>query len=349
MDIAKNVSLKDHSTMRLGGAAAYLTTVHNRNDVELALKWANDNRLPAIMIGGGSNIIWPDIGYPGLVLVNQIMGFEKFDEDSENTYLTVSGGENWDGVVARSVEAGLTGIEALSLIPGTAGATPVQNVGAYGQQISDVLVSIEVYDNQDKKYVTLPNSDCGFSYRHSRFKAADKGRFFITGLSLHLRRGNPEPPFYPSVQTYFKEHDITTHTPQALRNAVVAIRQAKLPDPAKVANNGSFFTNPIVDDGQLYELLAHYPMLNYWQLGNGQSKISAAWLVERAGFKGAHDAETGMGTWPNQALVFVNEHAKSTADLLHFKQKVIDKVRSMFDITLEQEPELIDSQPVQKE
>lgn len=343
MDIAKNVSLKDHSTMRLGGVAAYLVDVSSRGEVEEAVKWAGDNNMPAIMIGGGSNIIWPDSGYPGLVIVNRITGFEKFDEDNENTYLTIGSGENWDSVVARSVADGLTGIEALSLIPGTAGATPIQNVGAYGQQISDVLVSVEVYDNQDKKFLTIPNTDCGFSYRNSRFKSADKNRFFITGLNIHLRRGNPQPPFYPSVQGYFDENGITSYTPQALREAVIAIRSSKLPDPAKVANNGSFFTNPIIDDSQLTDLLAKYPTVHYWRLDSKKCKISAAWLVEQAGFKGVHDAETGMATWPNQALVFVNEKANSTADLLKFRQKVIDKVSSMFDISLVQEPELIGS------
>ena len=329
--------------MRLGGTAAYLVEVRSRSEVEAAVVWASDKSLPVIMIGSGSNIIWPDSGYPGLVIVSQITGFEKFEEDTENTYLTIGSGENWDSIVERAVNMGLTGIEALSLIPGTAGATPVQNVGAYGQQVSDTLVSVEAYDRQDKKFLTIPNIDCGFSYRNSRFKSSDKGRFFITSLSLHLLHANPLPPFYPSVQSYFAEHSINAYTPQTLREAVIAIRRAKLPDPAQVANNGSFFTNPIIEESQLNELLAHYPTTNYWRLDAGKCKISAAWLVEQAGFRGVHDKETGMATWPGQALVFVNEGAKTTADLLKFKQKVTDKVSSMFDIKLEQEPELINS------
>lgn len=344
MDIGKKVSLKDHSTMRLGGLAAYFVEVGSRNEAQEAVNWALDNKVPAIMIGQGSNIVWTDSGYPGLVIVNKIMGFEKFDEDTENTYLTVGSGENWDSVVARSVEAGLTGIEALSLVPGTVGATPVQNVGAYGQQISDVLVSVEAYDSQTRKFITIPNSDCAFSYRDSRFKSKDKGRFFITGLTLHLQKGNPRPPFYPSVQEYFAKNKVSAVTPAVLRQAVIAIRQAKLPDPAQVANNGSFFTNPIIDEDQLNDLLAHYPGTHYWRLGNGKVKISAAWLIEQAGFKGVHDEETGMGTWPNQALVLVNEKANSTADLIKFRQKILDKVQSMFGVTLVQEPELIGTQ-----
>ncbi len=341
MDIRKNVSLRDYSTMRLGGNAAYLTEVHKRHEVKEAADWAADKNLPLMMIGDGSNLIWPDNNYPGLVLVNRILGFEKNNKGKYNVRLTVGAGENWDSVVARSVEDGLTGIEALSLIPGTAGATPVQNVGAYGQQISEVLVNVEAYDKDIKKFVVIPNLECGFSYRSSRFKTKDKGRFFITAMTLHLEQGNPEPPFYASVQSYFAEHNITEYTPKVLRDAVIAIRQSTLPDPAHVANNGSFFTNPIINNQQFKVLLERYPTLSYWRISDGQVKISAAWLIEQAGFKGVHDQETGMATWPNQALVFVNEHAKNTADLLKFRQKVMDKVQQMFGIILEQEPELV--------
>ncbi len=329
--------------MRLGGNAAYLVNVVDRNEVNQAIKWADDHHLPAIMIGIGSNIIWSDKGYPGLVIVDKILGFEKFDEDQENVYLTISSGEDWDSVVARSVADNLTGIEALSLIPGTAGATPVQNVGAYGQQISETLVSVECYDHQTKQFMAMPNTDCNFSYRSSRFKTTDKGRFFITGMTLHLRRANPEPPFYPSVKSYFDSNKIVSYTPQVLRDAVINIRSAKMPDPKQVANNGSFFVNPLVDEGQLTDLLNKYPSITYWSQNDGKYKLSAAWLVEQAGFKDFHDPETGMATWPAQALVFVNEHAQSTANLLSFRQKVVSKVQQMFDINLQQEPEIIDT------
>ncbi|MGZ6004722.1 MAG: UDP-N-acetylmuramate dehydrogenase [Candidatus Saccharimonadales bacterium] len=339
MDISQNVDLKQYSTMRLGGKASYLADVHDRHEVSVAFDWAATNKLPVIMIGGGSNIFWSDAGFQGLVLVNKIMRFEQQDEDAENSYLTIGAGENWDSVVQRSVAAGLTGIEALSLIPGTAGATPIQNVGAYGQEIADTLVSIEAFDTASRQFITIPSSDCGFGYRTSRFKTSDRGKFFITGLTLHLTKGQLQPPFYPSLEAYLKEHAIAQITPQTIRDAVIAIRNSKLPDPAKVANNGSFFANPIVDDNQLIDLRAHYPNLQFWQLDNGKSKISAAWLVEQAGFKNAHDDQTGMATWPAQPLVLVNEHAKNTADLLAFKQKITDKIQSMFDISLQQEPE----------
>ncbi len=150
------------------------------------------------MIGGGSNIVWRDEGFPGLVLVNKIMGYEVTEKAEKTVYITAGSGEQWDSVVARTVEAGLTGIEALSLVPGSTGATPIQNVGAYGQDISQTLAKLEAYDLQARQLVTILGQDCGFGYRTSRFKATDRGRFFITSITLRLRRGRLEPPFYAS-------------------------------------------------------------------------------------------------------------------------------------------------------
>jgi UDP-N-acetylmuramate dehydrogenase len=340
MNVLQNVSLAGYSTMGLGGPAAYLVEVTNRMEVLEALSWAQAHKVPAVMIGGGSNIIWGDAGYAGLVLVDKIRGYEVYEEDQTNIYLTLGSGEPWDDVVARSVSAGLTGIEALSLIPGTTGATPIQNVGAYGQEISQTLTTIEAFDTQAGDFVTLATADCGFGYRTSRFKADDHGRFYITSVTLHLAKGNPLPPFYGAVQTYFDKHNVTEYTPAALREAVMAIRTSKLPDPAVVRNTGSFFANPIINDTQLAGLVNHFEQIPHWPVSGG-AKLSAAWLIGEAGFKDYHDTETGMATWPAQSLVLINEHAKTTADLLAFKQKIVDAVQAKFGITLQQEPELI--------
>ena len=339
MDIKQGVSLAGYSTMGLGGSAAYLVAVTSPDEVTKALAWARERQLSAVMIGDGSNIIWSDAGYSGLVLVDRIRGYETRQEDKTHILLTLGSGEPWDKVVERSVKAGLTGIEALSLVPGTAGATPIQNVGAYGQEISQILVSVEAYDTQSRNFVTLGGDECGFGYRSSRFKTTDHGRFFITALTLRLTKGSPQPPFYASVQTYFEEHGITEYTPAALRQAVVAIRTHKLPDPAVIHNTGSFFANPIVEQSKFKELSDQYSSLPHWPTKEDRVKLSAAWLIEQAGFKDYHDKDTGMATWPRQALVLINEHAKSTADLLAFKQKIVEAVSAKFGIALEQEPE----------
>ncbi len=343
----ENVPLGGYSTMRLGGPAAYLTEVSSRAELTEALAWATTHNLPVVMIGGGSNIIWADDGYYGLVIVNKILRFETFNEDEDNLYVTVGAGEPWDSVVARTVDLGFSGLEFLSLIPGSTGATPIQNVGAYGREIADVLVCVEAYDTRAGQFVTIAAADCGFGYRTSRFKTTDKGRFFITAITLHVIHQNPLPPFYPALERYLQEHagelPAGSPTPATIRQAVIAIRSQKLPDPALVANTGSFFANPVVSLSSFTRLQNNYPELAHWILDNGQVKLSAAWLIEQAGFKDFHDQETGMATWPNQPLVLVNEEATSTADLLKFRQKIIDKVQTTFKITLEQEPEILGS------
>src|SRR3989344_9053758 len=341
MFIQENVSLQAYSTMRLGGKAAFLSEVNDRGDITKLVTWSKERQLPILMIGDGSNIVWRDQGFPGLLLINRLMRFEASNPDDNTLYLTIGGGENWDSVVERMVNMGHNGIAELSLIPGTAGATPVQNVGAYGREISDTLVTLEAYDLTTDQFITMPASECNFGYRTSRFKTTDKGRFLITSITLLLTKYPPQPPFYGSVQQYFNEHGMKKPTVKDIREAVLAIRSAKLPDVAKVANNGSFFGNPIIDQEQFTQILADYPQIKYWHNGSERIKLSAAWLIEQAGFRETHDQETGMATWPGQALVLVNEHAGNTADLLKFKQKIVDTVQTKFGIELKQEPELL--------
>lgn len=339
--ILENIPLSDHSTMRLGGPARYLADITDRFEIAPAIAWAAEHKMPVIMIGNGTNIVWRDEGFPGLVLVNKIQRFEAFNIDSDNMYLTVGAGENWDSVVERTVSMGFSGLEELSLIPGTVGATPVQNVGAYGREIKDVLTTLEAYDIRQGKLVTIPASECAFAYRTSRFKTTDRGRFLISSVTFHLVRKLPQPPFYDSLRLYFADKGITSFTPRVVREAVIAIRSAKLPDPRIVANNGSFFFNPYISSDKLSQLMEVFPVLAYSVAADDRIKVSAAWLVEQAGFKDFHDTETGMATWAKQPLIIVNENARSTADLLKFKQKIVDAVRSKFGISLEQEPELL--------
>lgn len=327
--------------MGLGGQASYLVEIHERLELLEALSWAQARDLPVIMIGGGSNIIWRDSGFAGLLIINKISRFELYQEDETNAYLTVGAGEPWDSVVERAVLAGLTGIECLSLVPGSAGATPIQNVGAYGQELANVLSTVEAFDTKAKDFVLIPASDCGFGYRMSRFKTIDRGRFYITAITLHLTKGNPEPPFYGALQTYFSAYKITQYTPAVVRAAVIAIRQAKLPDPNVIHNTGSFFANPIVTEEQYEYLRANYDTIPHWSVGTGSIKLAAAWLIEEAGLKDVHDQATGMATWAKQPLVLINEHAKTTADLLVFKQRIVTAVQAKFNITLQQEPELL--------
>lgn len=339
-EIHDNVSLADHSTMRLGGHAKQLAKVRTEAEVKQLVDWAKHQNLPIIMIGEGSNIVWQDEDFDGLIIVNRIPGKKLLKEDAKSVTVEISSGEYWDEVVAWTVKRGWSGLEFLSLIPGYAGAAPVQNIGAYGGELSNVFVELEAYDTRKREFVKLKKKDCRFGYRTSRFKTTDKRRFLITSLKLKLSKSNPKPPFYEALQDYFTEHKIKHFTPLTIREAVMSIRPIKLPDPSNVANNGSFFINPIISKAEFQKLFAKFLDLKYWPHGN-KVKLSAAWLVEQAGFKDYHDKVTGMGTWPNQCLVLVNENAKSSDDLIVFKNKIVKAVHDKFGIILEQEPELL--------
>jgi UDP-N-acetylmuramate dehydrogenase len=336
----ENISLGQHSTMRLGGPARYLLDITSANQIVPALQWAENQKCKVIMIGDGSNIVWSDEGFDGMVLVNKISGFDIQDQQFQSS-ATIGAGENWDKTVERLVKAGLSGVEHLSLIPGTAGATPVQNVGAYGKEIADTLVCVQAYDSVDKKMLVIPKVDCGFSYRKSRFNGADKGRFFIASITLALNKTPPMPPFYGALQNYLSQHKITTYTPEIIRKAVIEIRSSKLPDPAKVANCGSFFANPIINTEQLEELVYKFPGIPHWEIDGGSYKVSAAWMLEKLGLKGYHEPNTGMAIWDKHSLVFVNEKAPNTASLLAFRDAIVEKVEEKFGVALKQEPELI--------
>jgi UDP-N-acetylmuramate dehydrogenase len=341
MQLLNNLHLSNYSTMGLGGIVKYLIEVKNHEELEEAIVWAKTQGLPIIVIGSGSNVVWKDEGFNGLLIVNSITGYEVFEEDETTSYITVGAGEIWDSVVERSVEAGLSGIEALSLIPGKAGATPIQNVGAYGQEISNTLTSIIAYDLEAGTLVTIPASDCNFAYRTSRFKTTDKGRFIIVSITLHLMKGEMQPPFYGALQTHLLANNVTDHSPATIRQSVIDIRSSKLPDPNKIHNSGSFFGNPIVPEYTYINLANNYENIPHWSAGENKVKLSAAWLIEQAGFKDFHDNITGMGIWPLQSLVLVNETAKSTAGLIAFRNVIIEKVKEMFNVELQQEPELL--------
>lgn len=351
MNIKENVSLQAYSTMRLGGVAKYLCEVNEHGEIPQLVEWALQKQLPLVMIGEGSNIVWRDEGFPGLVLVNKIAGYEVQKLDDETTYVVVGSGEKWDSVVGRTVDEGLAGIELLSSIPGTAGAAPVQNIGAYGSQLSETLVTVEAYDIGNNNFINLRASECNFGYRTSRFKTTGKGNFLITGITLQLHKYVAHPPYYKDIQAYIEKHAITEVSLATLREIVTKIREVKLPDPSVVANTGSFFRNPIISQYDFTELAYVHPEINQapvgwtqpprWILDDGRVKLSAGWLMDQCGFKAIHDTETGIATWDTQTLVLVNEHAESTTDLLKFKQKIVDAVQARFGITLEQEPELL--------
>ena len=336
MDIHTDIPLKNYVTMRLGGNARFMTDIHSSAEVAQIVQKAAAQNLHMYVLGGGSNTVVRDEGFDGLVLRNRIPGFEVIADTASDTTIKIGAGEDWDSVVKRTVDMNLIGIECLSAIPGTAGAAPVQNIGAYGQEVAETLVSLEAYDIQDGQHVTLTNEQCGFSYRHSIFRGESAGRYIITSITLRLYKAAPQPPFYKAVQDYLDTNNVTLYTAKALRDAVMAIRKEKLPDPKERPNNGSFFKNAIVEDWQLSDLRAQYPDVPTYDMPDGRFKVPTGWLIEQTGLKG--QLLHGMRVHDKNALVLINESATSYADLAAARDEIIGAVRDTFRIIIEQEP-----------
>lgn len=336
MDIHTNISLKNYTTMRLGGNTRFMADVFSPDEVQKLCQNAQKQNLAIFVLGGGSNTIVRDEGFDGMVLHNRIPGFDVVEDTASTATLRIGAGENWDSVVRRSVEMNLSGVEALSAIPGTAGAAPVQNIGAYGQELADTLVSLEAYDIQRDRFVSLDSNACGLAYRHSIFRGEAAGRYVITAITLRLYKTAPQPPFYKAVEDYFAKHGITIFTPLEVRDAVIAIRTDKLPDPTKLPNTGSFFKNAIIEQWQLDDLRRTYTDMPAYDLPNHHFKVPTGWLIEQTGFKGK--TLHGMRIHDKNALVLINDSATGYADLAAAREAIITAVRDKFHITIEQEP-----------
>jgi len=325
--------------MRVGGSARSVVTVESMEDLKEVIAACRSGQEPFFVLGGGSNIIARDGAYAGVVVLNRIKGFQVIDDGPDFATLQLGAGEIWDEAVERAVAMGLSGIEALSAIPGTVGAAPVQNIGAYGQEIADTLLEVEALDTRSLQPVRLSHQDCGFAYRHSIFKDPQRRRHIITSVALKLRKRPMTPPFYASLQTYLERNQITDYPPAQVRQAVIAIRKVRLPDPRQVANCGSFFKNPIVDADQARILAARYPDMPTFAAAEGRVKLSAGWLIERAGLKGY--ARHGFMTSCENALVVINQSGGTFAELEGFKDELVGRVDRIFGVRLEQEPDIL--------
>ena len=336
MDIHTNIPLKNYLTMRLGGNARFMAVAHTAEEVAELCKNARKQSLPIFILGGGSNSLAKDSGYNGIVIRNNIMGVTVITEDSSSATIEFGAGELWDDAVKLTTERNLSGIEALSAIPGTMGAAPVQNIGAYGQEIADTFVSLNAYDVVSEQFITLTAEQCQFAYRHSIFRGESSGRYVITSVTLRLYKTMPSPPFYKALQDYFDAHNTTLFTPEVVRQAVIDIRKEKLPNPTERPNTGSFFKNAIIELWQRDELLKEYPDMPSYDLGNKTYKIPTGWLIEQTGLKGS--LLHGMRVHDKNALVLINESAMSYEDLAAARSEIIGAVRDKFRITIEQEP-----------
>ena len=313
-----------------------MATADSASDVVSLYRNARKENLPIFVLGGGSNVITHDEVFEGIVLLNKIKGFEVISETDETTDVKIGAGEVWDEVVEKAIGLGLQGIEAMSGIPGTAGAAPVQNVGAYGQEIADTLISLEAYDSKTDTIVTISADECDFSYRNSIFRDKEKGRYCILNITLRLNKAEPKPPYYASLQKYIDENDIREVNLSVIRVAVLNIRSEKLPDPAELPSAGSFFKNALVEKWKLEELQREYSDIPNYEMSDGRYKIPTGWLIDKAGLRGYRSH--GMRVYEKNALVLVNDSATGYDDLAAIREEIVQIVFDKFGIKIEQEP-----------
>ena len=351
MPLRENVPLAPYTTLGLGGEARYLVECGSAAEAAAALAWARERSLPVYVLGGGSNVVFSDAGFRGLVLRVAIGGIEL--RDTRVPEVRAGAGVDWDTLVRDTVERGWTGIESLSGIPGTVGGTPIQNVGAYGQEIAETLVSVTCLDRTTLERRAFGAVECAFGYRDSRFKRADRGRFVVLDVTLRLARGERPRLRYPELQQAVGgraglEADAPEQAVRRVREAVLALRRGKSmvldPNDPNTRSVGSFFMNPVLSAAAFADLAERWRAFGGTGAiptypAAGGVKVPAAWLVERAGFpKGYRRGGAGIST--RHALALVNLGGTS-AELLALARAVADGVDEKFGIRLEYEPEVV--------
>ncbi|OGU55785.1 MAG: UDP-N-acetylenolpyruvoylglucosamine reductase [Ignavibacteria bacterium RBG_13_36_8] len=338
MEIFHNYSLKDLNTFGVNARAAYFVEISSEKSlIEIInnkkLKW-----LDILILGGGSNILFTK-NYNGLILKNEIKGIKIVDENKEHVFIKAGGGLTWSSLVDYCVDKNYGGIENLTLIPGTVGAAPVQNIGAYGVELKDVLHSVDgmfLADGEKKSFLA---DDCEFSYRNSIFKTKLKNSFFITKITLKLSKKPKTNIDYNTLKKEFEKSDPSKITIKQVRDAVKRIRMNKLPDPAVLGNAGSFFKNPEIRLDELDGLKKEYPSIVSFRGKGKRVKLSAGWLIEQCGWKGIRFGNTG--TYEKQSLVIVNHNNATGREIHNFARLIQDTVYEKFKIQLVPEVNII--------
>ncbi|MEM7054134.1 MAG: UDP-N-acetylmuramate dehydrogenase [Pseudomonadota bacterium] len=335
--IQRDASLIGLSTFRLSASTRERVDLEHPDQIQAAL----DTELPTLILGGGSNTLFVN-DFPGRVIVNRLHGVAFDATDNDTVCVTAAAGEDWHALVLQSIKQNLWGLENLALIPGSVGAAPMQNIGAYGVELARCLDSVQIYDRSTQTTDWLPAEQCGLSYRDSRFKSADAGRFIILAVRLNLS-STPDPILhYPALQAELKRTgQPQPDHPRTVAAAVMRIRRSKLPNPTRIANAGSFFKNPLVTTTQAAELLKQHPDLPHWPDGQ-KVKLSAAWMIDQLGWrsKSVGDAQV----YPKHALVLTNAGQSSAKDLLSLARQIRKDMQEHYGIRLEHEPQIIGAQ-----
>jgi UDP-N-acetylmuramate dehydrogenase len=335
MQLTENFSLKPYNTFGIHVMAKYFAAFANTNEIAEILENKNEHKL---ILGGGSNILFTK-NYNGLVLKNEIAGIEKIREDDAHVYVRAGAGVGWHEFVLHCINHNFAGVENLSLIPGSVGASPMQNIGAYGVEIKDVFHELEAYNIEDKKLVSFSKNDCAFGYRESIFKNKYKGQFVITSVTFQLNKIPKYNTSYGAIETELEKMDVQLLSIKAISDAVINIRQSKLPDPKQIGNAGSFFKNPTIKNTQFEKLKNTFPNIVGYPVGDNETKLAAGWLIEQCGWKGYRKGDAGCHE--KQALVLVNYGNAIGEEILQLSEKIIDSVKLMFDVELHREVNIV--------
>jgi UDP-N-acetylmuramate dehydrogenase len=333
LQIRENVSLKNFNTFGVEATARYLVEINHEDELtELFLdpKWLT---FPRLVLGGGSNVLFIK-DFDGLVIRMNIRGIEH-RINLEEVYVEAGAGENWNELVNYCVSHGFAGMENLSLIPGSVGASPVQNIGAYGVELQDVFESCQAFEISTQQKKTFIKEACGFGYRQSIFKGALKNQYIITSVKFKLSLQPKVNSKYGAIEDELRKREIANPTIQDISKVVSHIRVSKLPDPSTIGNAGSFFQNPIISIEEFEIVKNKFPDIVNYPAGDKHIKLAAGWLIEQCGWKGKIVGETG--TWKNQALVLVNHGAASGSQIFDLSSQIIDSVYNKFGVKLHRE------------
>lgn len=335
MRIFENISLQPYNTFRFDVAARYFAEVANTDDVLAAVDFARDNELPLLVVGGGSNLILTD-DIDGLVIVNRMLGKAETDHDNDKVSVSVGAGENWHEFVLWSLEQGYTGLENLSLIPGTVGAAPMQNIGAYGVELKDVMQSLDALNLETRQIETFTVEQCQFGYRDSVFKSRYPGRYLILSVTFVLDTEYRPVLHYGGIADQLARVGVENPSASQVSDLICQIRSSKLPDPSVIGNAGSFFKNPVIPESQCTALQQDYPQLISFPDTEGYRKLAAGWLIDQAGWKGERQGDAGV--YDKQALVLVNYDQACGDDMLELAGRIQRDVYQRFGVMLEIEP-----------
>ena len=337
MLIKENISLKPFNTFNVDAKAKYYTKVDSIEQFKDVLVFSKNKNINKLVLGGGSNILFTK-DYDGIVIKNSLTGINIVYEDKNIIRVKACAGESWPGFADYCVKKGWSGIENLSLIPGTVGASPVQNIGAYGVEVKDSVFEVEVLDIDSLEILKLTKEQCNFSYRNSIFKSNAKGKFIVVSVTYELSKKFTPILNYKPLKEYFENKGFPV-TLQSIAEAVKDIRRSKLPDPQILGNAGSFFKNPVLDNSLVEKLRNEYPDIPVFKIDNKKSKLAAGWMIEKCGWKGKREGDAGVHE--KQALVLVNYGKASGTDIFNLAEKIKQSVQQTFSVELEYEVNIL--------